>query len=84
MHGSATASRFIDGLGAVSVIGAGINATYANVRAGLAALRRCGRRIARHVDVVVPDHVDGAERRRRDAVRALHARFIEGTSPPVP
>ena len=30
--------QLVDGLGAVSVIGAGINATYANVRAGLKAL----------------------------------------------
>ena len=29
----------VDGLGAVSVVGAGINATYGNVRAGTAALR---------------------------------------------
>ena len=32
--------RFINGLGAVSAIGAGINATYANVRAGLSVLRQ--------------------------------------------
>jgi aspartokinase len=33
-------TRAIDGLGAVSVVGTGINATYANVRRGSAALRQ--------------------------------------------
>src|SRR5688500_3496492 len=35
-------ARVIDGLAAVSVVGAGINATYANVRAGSEALIRSG------------------------------------------
>ena len=38
----ATAATLIDGLGAVSAIGAGINATFRNVRTGSAALRQAG------------------------------------------
>ena len=61
-HASANRVRFVDGLGAVSAIGAGINATYANVRAGLSALREAGVECRGTVDVVVPHHVDGAGR----------------------
>jgi aspartate kinase len=76
--------RFIAGLGAVSVIGAGINASYANARSGLAALRDAGvesrgmSTSSFRITWMVPS--DGVTA----AVRALHARFIEGTSPPVP
>jgi aspartate kinase len=67
---------FTDGLGAVSTIGAGINATYANVRAGLTALTDA--RIAPQgmstssfrITWMVPD----GELER--AVRTLHACFI--------
>jgi aspartate kinase len=75
---------FVPGLGAVSAIGAGINATYANVRAGLAALGGTGaspRGIATssfRITWLVPDA--GVEM----AVRTLHARFIESAKPPVP
>ena len=76
--------RLIDGLGAVSAIGAGINATYANVRAGSAALRTAGvdpRAIAtssfRITWTVARDRLD-------DAVRALHGQFIDSAAPPVP
>jgi aspartate kinase len=76
--------RFVDGLGAVSVIGAGINATYANVRAGLSALRTAGiesRGLStssfRITWMVPSDHVTAA-------VRALHERFIESGAPLVP
>ena len=69
--------RVIDGLGAVSAIGAGINATYANVRAGIAALRDAGiepRGLStssfRATWMVPSDNVAAA-------VRALHSRFIE-------
>ena len=76
--------RFVDGLGAVSVIGAGINASYANVRAGLRTLSEAGAgalgtstssfRITWMVqDDLVPS-----------AVRALHARFLESAPPLVP
>jgi aspartate kinase len=76
--------RFIAGLGAVSVIGAGINASYANARAGLAALRDQGV-AARGMStssfritwMVAGDRV-------KDAARALHARFVEAPPPLVP
>ena len=69
--------RFIAGLGAVSVIGAGINASYANARSGLAALRDAGvesrgmSTSSFRITWMVPS--DGVTA----AVRALHARFIE-------
>jgi aspartate kinase len=68
--------RLLDGLGAVSAIGSGINATYANVRTGSSALRAAGiapRGIATssfRITWLVPrERVD-------DAARSLHARFI--------
>ncbi len=70
-------ARLIDGLGAVSVIGAGINATYANVRAGtetLSALNIAPSGMATssfRITWMIPrNHIE-------EAVRALHARFIE-------
>jgi aspartate kinase len=77
-------ARLIDGLGAVSAIGAGINATYGNVRAGTSTLRFAGvepRGVAtssfRITWTVARERLD-------DAVRALHARFIDSASQPVP
>jgi aspartate kinase len=77
-------ARLVDGLGAVSAIGAGINATYANIRAGSGALRTAGiepRGIStssfRITWMVARDRLD-------DAVRALHAQFIESRAVPVP
>jgi len=75
---------FISGLGAVSAIGAGINATYANVRAGLSVLRRaeipCSgiSTSSFRITWMVPD-ADVAR-----ASRALHAHFIESGAPRVP
>jgi aspartate kinase len=76
--------RFVDGLGAVSAIGAGINATYANVRAGLSALRDSGATPGglstssfRITWMVPTDSIEAA-------VRALHGRFIESAPPLVP
>jgi aspartate kinase len=76
--------RFVSGLGAVSVIGAGINASYANARMGLAALEEAG----------VKSHGMSTSSFRitwmlpsagiTTAVRALHARFIEASATPVP
>jgi aspartate kinase len=69
-------TRLVDGLAAVSAIGAGINATYANVRAGSAALRERGidtKALATssfRITWMVP------RGRADDAVRALHDRFI--------
>ena len=77
-------ARLVDGLAAVSVVGAGINATYANVRAGLdtlAALSIEPTGIAtssfRITWMIARDRV-------KDAVRALHARFIDSQRPLVP
>ena len=77
-------ARLAGGLGAVSAIGAGINATYANVRAGLSVLREAGVECrgmstsSFRITWMVPgDHVDRA-------VRALHARFVESVAPLVP
>ena len=70
--------RLLDGLGAVSAIGAGINATYANVRTGSATLRERGidaRGLATssfRITWMVP------RERVEDAVRALHTQFIGG------
>src|SRR6185503_11992386 len=77
-------ARLVDGLAAVSAIGAGINATYDNVLAGSATL--AGIDIAAagvatssfRVTWLVPDD------RLKDAVRALHARFVEQNRPLVP
>jgi aspartate kinase len=70
-------TKVIDGLGVVSVVGAGINATYANVRRGLATLRQGG---------VVPQGVATSAFRITwlvprasvdESVRALHETFLE-------
>jgi aspartate kinase len=73
-------ARLLDGLGAVSAIGAGINATYGNVRAGSAVLRNRGmepRALATssfRITWMVPRaDVD-------DAVRGLHDHFIASMS----
>jgi aspartate kinase len=74
-HGSGI--RLVDGLAAVSVVGAGINATYANVRAGSDTLRASG--IEPRGTATSSFRITWmVERSRMDeAVRALHARFIE-------
>jgi aspartate kinase len=74
--------RLVDGIGAVSVIGAGINTNYRNLRAGSAALsanRIVGISTSSfRITWLVPlEHVD-------DAVRSLHRTFIEATPQPVP
>ena len=77
-------ARLIDGLAAVSVVGAGINATYDNVRAGmetLAALGIAPEGIATssfRITWMVPGD------RTKDVVRALHTRFIESQRPLLP
>jgi aspartate kinase len=76
--------RLVDGLGAVSAIGAGINATYANVRAGSAARRAAAaepRGISTssfRISWMVP------RERLEAAARALHGCFIEARLQPVP
>ena len=77
-------ARLVDGLAAVSVVGAGINATYANVNAGTATLAGLGVEAAGtatssfRITWLVPRD------RIADAARALHARFIESRRPLVP
>jgi len=77
-------ARLVDGLAAVSVVGAGINATYANVRAGTAALTASGIDPAGtatssfRITWMIP------RERTDDAVRLLHQRFIEAQPLPVP
>ncbi|HTM04716.1 MAG TPA: aspartate kinase [Vicinamibacterales bacterium] len=77
-------ARLVDGLAAVSVVGAGINATYANVLAGTATLARIGLPPAGtatssfRITWMIP-------RDRTDAgVRALHERFIDSPQPLLP
>ena len=76
--------RLDDGLAAVSVIGAGINATYANVRAGSDALAAAG---ATPVGIATSSFRITwmlLRDRTEDAVRALHSRFIEAEQPLLP
>jgi len=77
-------ARLVDGLSAVSVVGAGINATYANVRAGAEALTAVGIHPAgtatssfRITWMIPRDRTDAA-------VRALHGRFVDAQNPLVP
>jgi aspartate kinase len=74
-------ARLVDGLGALSIVGAGINATYENVRRGSACLREHGVASAglatssfRTTWLVPRTELD-------HSVRLLHAAFIEA---PVP
>jgi aspartate kinase len=75
---------FTDGLGAVSAIGAGISASYTNLRAGITTLHDAGiepqsiSTSSFRITWMVPD--GDVER----AVRALHACFITAPGPPVP
>jgi aspartate kinase len=75
---------FTDGLGAVSAIGAGINASYMNVRAGLVALAEAGvesrgmSTSSFRITWMVPDD------KVVTAVRALHRRFIGAPAPLLP
>jgi len=76
--------RLIESIGAVSVIGAGINTSYRNVRIGSAALSTAGvetRGLSTssfRISWLLPDSaIDGA-------VRALHRVFIEESAQPVP
>jgi aspartate kinase len=71
-----TGATLIDGLGAVSVVGAGINATYGNVRRGSDALRRAEIEPAAlatssfRITWLVPRETTA------DAARALHGEFL--------
>ncbi|OFW13003.1 MAG: aspartate kinase [Acidobacteria bacterium RIFCSPLOWO2_12_FULL_67_14] len=77
-------ARLVDGLAAVSAIGAGINATYANVRAGTGALTAAGilpgglATSSFRITWLVP------RERTDEAVRILHRTFIEASPPRLP
>jgi aspartate kinase len=77
-------ARLLDGMGAVSVVGAGINATYTNVRTGAEVLGAIGLVPAGtatssfRITWMIP------RERTNDAVRALHGRFIEARQPLLP
>ena len=77
-------ARLIDGLAAVSVVGAGINATYANVRAGSDTLAGIGisptgtATSSFRITWMIPREGTDA------AVRALHTRFLEAQPPLLP
>jgi aspartate kinase len=77
-------ARLVDGLAAVSVVGAGINATYANVRAGTETLAGLG--IAPAGTATSSFRITWlvARDRMNDAVNALHRRFIESQQPLLP
>ena len=71
------ALRITDGLGAVSVIGAGINSTFENVRAGSAALAEAGMNVH---DIATSSFRITWTLDRNDldaAVRILHRSFLE-------
>jgi aspartate kinase len=76
--------RFVDGLAAVSAIGAGINGTYGNVRSGTDALAASGIQPSGlatssfRITWMIPRD------RAADAVRTLHRSFIESNQPLVP
>ena len=70
-------ARLIDGLGALSIVGTGINATYQNVRRGARRLHEAGIGVSglatssfRATWLVDRGRLD-------DAVRQLHAEFVE-------
>jgi aspartate kinase len=77
-------ATLVDGLAAVSVVGAGINATYTNVRSGAATLQAAGIEPAGtatssfRITWMIPRDRAG------DAVRALHERFIDAQPPLLP
>jgi aspartate kinase len=77
-------ARLVDGLAAVSVVGAGINASYANVRAGSDTLSAAGMAPAGtatssfRITWMIPRD------RTTDAVQALHRRFIESRQSLLP
>jgi aspartate kinase len=77
-------ARIVDGLAAVSAVGAGINATYGNVRAGSALLE--GNGISPAMVATSSFRITWMLPRERtnEAVQALHHRFIESAQPLLP
>jgi aspartate kinase len=78
------AVRIRDTLGALSVVGAGINASFENVRRGSAALAAHGMpaEATATSSFRITWMIDRA--RLDDGVRLLHQTFIETMTPPVP
>jgi aspartate kinase len=76
--------RIADALGAVSAIGAGINASFHNLRCGSDALAAAG--ISAHGVATSSFRITWTIDRNRvdDAVRLLHRALIEGQQPAVP
>ena len=73
-------ARVADGLGALSVVGAGINATYANVRRGSKCLHEHGI-VSQGLSTSSFRTTWLVERSRLDdAVRLMHAEFLENDS----
>jgi aspartate kinase len=77
-------AKLLDGLGAVSVVGAGINSTYANVTAGDDALTAIGLAPAGMATSSFRITWLIARDRIADAARVLHARFIESQQALLP
>ena len=78
------AVRIVDTLGALSVVGAGINASFENLRRGSDALAASG--IAQHGAATSSFRITWMVDRARldEAVRALHRTFIEAHNPLLP
>jgi aspartate kinase len=78
------ATDIVDTLGAVSVVGAGINASFENVRRGAAALEETGidPRLTATSSFRITWMIDRA--RLDAAVRQLHRIFIEQRQPLLP
>ncbi len=70
-------ARLIDGLGALSIVGAGINSTYDNVRRGSRRLQQAGIRAFGLATSSFRGTWMVERGRLDDAVRELHAEFIE-------
>ena len=77
-------ATLVDGFGAVSAIGAGINMSYDNLRAGTRALEAAG--LSTYDIATSSFRITWFVERTRlnDATRALHAAFIESQTPSVP
>ena len=77
-------AKLVDGLAAVSAVGAGINASYSNVRTGTALLEQKG--IAPAMMATSSFRITWMVPRDRtnEAVQALHHRFIESAQPLLP
>jgi aspartate kinase len=77
-------ATLVDGFGAVSAIGAGINMSYDNLRAGTRALEAAG--LTTYDIATSSFRITWFVERTRlnDATRALHAAFIESQTPQVP